>query len=400
MKIKPHEGENMHIHRTKKEESIYDIANEYGVSPIKIAEDNELEIRGRLPRGREVLILTPSRTYNAKASDTLDRIAERFKVSKETLLRLNPELRGREKLYSGQMLTVRESTPSYGMIGTNGYLYTGVSRDRLIAIMPYLGYVTVCSAIYRDGRVHSLFPVEDTVNFIKSYGRAPLLRVYLTELPSMKDEIDFANSISILAASGGFFGVTLSSLNTMSNDKERLDSLVFAVRRRLMESDLLLFVEGDLDRETSYIEYADAGVLTYDKIQKDTPPSFDGGERKALVDFAYSGESSRAFVEIPSFAYSSGKYIEKREAKRICDRKHADIVYDEVTMLENISFGRHKRREMVCESLENTKAKLELISELGYMGISFDINRTPVAHLMAYSALFSGICYTSIFGQI
>lgn len=393
MKIKPHKGENMHIHRTKKEESIYDIANEYGVSPIKIAEDNELEIRGRLPRGREVLILTPSRTYNAKTNDTLDRIAERFKVTKEALLRLNPELRGREKLYSGQMLTVKESTPSYGMIGTNGYLYTGVTRDRLVALMPYLGYVTVCSAIYKDGRVHSLFPIEDTVNFIKSYGRAPLLRIYLTELPGRKDETDFANSICILAASGGFLGVTLSSLNTMSNDKERLDALVFTVRRRLMESDLLLFVEGDVDRNTSYMEYADAGVLTYDKIQKEEVPSFDEGERAALTDFAYSGESSRAFVEISSFAYSSGKYIEKREAMRICDRKHADIVYDERTMLEHISYGRHKRREMVCESLENTKAKLELISELGFMGISFDIGRVCVNDLMTAASMFDVISH-------
>ena len=112
----------MYIYRSGNNESIYDIAREYGVSPIKIAENNELEIRGRLPKGREVLILTPSRTYNAKSTDTLGRIAERFKTTKEALMRLNPELGGREKLYSGQLLTIKESTPSFGMISTNGYL--------------------------------------------------------------------------------------------------------------------------------------------------------------------------------------------------------------------------------------------------------------------------------------
>ena len=72
----------------------------FGVSPIKIAENNDLEIRGRLPKGREVLVLTPSRTYNVRSGDTLDKIAMRFKTTKELLLRLNPELQGREKTYS------------------------------------------------------------------------------------------------------------------------------------------------------------------------------------------------------------------------------------------------------------------------------------------------------------
>ena len=383
----------MHIHRTANDESVYDIAREYGVSPIKIAEDNELDIRGKLPKGREVLVLTPSRTYNAKSADTLERISERFRTPKEALLRLNPELRGREKLYSGQVLTVKESTPSYGMIATNGYLYAGVTRDRLISLIPYLSYVTVCSAIYKDGRVQSLFSIDDTVNFIKSYGRAPLLRVYLTELPEIGGEKDFANSIGIFAASGGFLGVTLSSLNTICDDKERLDTLVFNVRKRLMQSDLLLFAEGDIEKEASYMEYADAGVLTYDKIHKSDPPSFANGEKAILESFAYSGESSRAFIEICSFAYSGGKYIERRDAARICDRKRADILHDDERMLEYVSFGKHKKRRIVSESLGNTKAKLELVSELGFMGISFDIGRVYYPDLMAAASMFDVISH-------
>ncbi len=378
----------MQIYRTGSNESVYDIAREYGVSPIKIAEVNELEIRGRLPKGREVLVLTPSRTYNVKSSDTLGRIAERFKTTKEALMRLNPELEGREKLYGGQLLTIKESTPSYGMISVNGYLYAGVARDRLAAIMPYLSYVTVCSAVYKDGRAHSLFQSDEVVNYVKSLGRTPMLRVYLTELPQKDGESDFANSIGILAKSGGFSGVTLSSLNTMSSDKERLDSLVFAVRKTLMQGDLLLFAEGDLDADTSYMDYADAGVLTYDKIHLNDPPSFNGGERAALESFAYSGESCRAFVEISSFAYSSGKYIEKREALRAADKRRADMTVDKERLLISACYGKHKKREMLLESLENTKAKLELVSELGFMGISFDIGRVCTSDLMAMASMF------------
>ena len=383
----------MHIYRTGNNESVYDIAAEFGVSPIKIAENNELEIRGRLPMGREVLVLTPSRTYNAKGTDTLGRIAERFKTTKEALMRLNPELEGREKLYSGQLLTIKESTPSYGMISTNGYLYAGTPRERLIAIIPYLSYVTVCSAVYKDRHVRSLYQSEDTVELIKSFGRAPMLRIYLSELPGEDEVSDFAGSACILAASGGFAGVTLSCLNTITNNKERLGNLVFTVRKTLMENDLLLFAEGDLDYDTSYMDYADAGILTYDKLHVADAPSFANGERAALEKFAYSGESTRAFLEISGFAYSGGKYIEKREGVKLCDKRRAEMVYDDERLLKRASFGKHKKREIIFESLENTKAKLELVSELGFMGISFDIGRVCTSDLMIAASMFDVISY-------
>lgn len=383
----------MRIHRTESNESIYDIAREHGVSPVKIAEDNELEIRSRLPRGRELLVLTPSRTYNVRSTDTLDRIAARFKTSKESLMRLNPELGGKEKLYSGQLLTISESTPSYGMISTNGYLYSGVSKSRLAAIIPYLSYVTVCSAIYKDGHVNNIFTDTEAVDYIKSCGRSPVLRIYLGELPRSREVEAFASSIAILGASGGYAGVSLSSLNTMSDDPQRLKSLVFTVRKILMQNDLLLFTEGDLERDCSYMDYADAGILTYDKLHRSDAPSFEDGEKAKLESFAYSLESSRAFLELSSFAWCSGRFIEKSEGARLADKKHAEMKYDSVSKLQKACLGRHKKREIVSESLENTKSKLELVSELGFMGISFDIGRIYTPDLMMAASMFDVICH-------
>ena len=383
----------MQIYRTVGEENVYDVARKYGVSPVKIAENNEITTRGPLPSGRELLILTPSRTYNVRSTDTLGHIADRFKTTKEALLRLNPELGGRDKLYSGQLLTVSECTPSYGMISTNGYLYAGTSKDRLIAMLPFLGYVTVCSAVYKDGRINSLYPSDEMVNIIRSNGRAPIIRIYLTELPGEDMESDFANSLRIMAASGGFTGVTLSSLNTMSKDKERLCRLVLTVRRALMESDILLFTEGDAECECAYMDYADAGILTYDKIHKQNAPSFQDGERATLEKYAYSLESSRTFVEIPSFAYLGGRYIEKREGLRLIDKKRARLEYDGEKKLLCSELGRHRKRECVLESLENTKAKLELVSELGFIGISFDIGRVCTPDLMIAASMFDVISH-------
>ena len=381
----------MHIYRAEDNESIYDIARKYDVSPIRIAEDNGLEIRGRLSEGREVLVRIPSRTYNVRVGDTLDKIATRFKVKKEALMRLNPELAGREKLYTGQLLTVKDASPCLGAISVNGYLYLGASAERLTAILPYLSYVTVCSGVYKGGHVHNLYPMEDTVALIKSRGRVPMLRVYMSELP--KEDKDFAGSLSILAKSGGFGGVTLSSLTSLSESADRLSALALAVRRALIENDLLLFVEGEAERDNPYMDYADAGILTYDKLHISPCPSFDDGERRVYTDFSQRSESSRTFIELSSFAYSGDEYIEKGDALRIIDRKHARLNCDLEAKTVLASYGRHKRRDLIYESLENTKAKLDLVSELGYMGVSLDIGRVCVPDLMAMASSFDIIQY-------
>jgi hypothetical protein len=43
------------------------------------------------------------------------------------------------------------------------------------------------------------------------------------------------------------------------------------------------------------------------------------------------------------------------------------------------------------ESLENLKAKLGLVSELGFLGVSFDISRTPINELLLLRSLFNTV---------
>ena len=379
----------MQIYRITRNEDVYEVARENGISPIKLYEYNDMTTKGPLPNGREMLIVAPTRTYNAKSGDKLNDIARRFNVKKDALLRMNPELKGKEKLYTGQLLTVKEEGPLYGMINTNGYLFKDCRKERLISVMPYLGYVTVAAAVYKNGKISTLFPTEDAVSLIKSYGRVPMLRIYVEDMPSENEYKDFINSITVITKGGGFSGVTISSLNTKKYDKHSRDALVFTARRTLMEADLLLFAEGDAEKDTSYMEYADAGILTYDKLHRDDIPSFKDGEESTLKAFADIGESSRTFVEISSFAYCGQKFIEKSNAMQITDRHHADIINDEDKKISIASYGKKKKHEIRYENLENTKAKLELISELGFMGAAFDIGRVCTSDLMMLESMFN-----------
>jgi ribosomal protein L17 len=160
-----------------------------------------------------------------------------------------------------------------------------------------------------------------------------------------------------------------------------------------METDTILFAEGDADADCRHIEYADAGILTYDKLHKTDIPTFEEGEAAVMTRYAENAESSRAFIEIPSFAYSMVKYVDKSEAIRITDKRQSELRYDAERMIITAKYGKGGDREIIYESLENTKAKLELVSELGFMGISFDIGRVCIPDLMIAASMFDVISY-------
>ena len=357
----------MKIHRTQQNETLYEIADEYGVSPIRLAYDNEIENIKRLAQGRELLVLTPTRTYNVKTGDTTDKIARRFGISEERLKAYNPELCTSGKLYSGQLLAIKNMDARFGMGIANGYYYIGCTRNMLNRAMPYLSYVTVCAAIAESGDIKMMPSVDTVVSEVHRYGKIPLLRIYVKDDTDMLSG-NFIDSATILAKAGGYDGITLSR-PPAADDKDKLIEL----KKTMLERELLLFVEKDISDTHNCTDYADATVLTYDKLHLECMPTFEEGEKKAMTAYAEFCTPEGAFIELSAFSMIGEKYVEKVRANSIADKNKAILLFDKDTLTLSGNIGRGKKvRRLRQESLENTKAKLELASELGYLGISFD----------------------------
>ena len=76
------------------------------------------------------------------------------------------------------------------------------------------------------------------------------------------------------------------------------------------------------------------------------------------------------------------------EALNIARTNRLKIETDEK---RGISKFKHKDRTVRYTSLKSIVKRLALLSELGYMGISFDIMRVPLSYLMIYNAMFKTI---------
>ena len=394
----------MHIHTVNEGESVFSIAKQYTVSPISIIENNGLENPDRLTVGEELLVLIPSRTYVAKNGDTVSSIARRFGIRKSELYANNPALMGKEGVYDGQLLALKYGDARLGMGASNGYFFKGCSSEALYRALPYLTYITVGAVIARDGRLSSLFSPKDIASKIRSEGKIPMLRIYdenSAELYDNKEALDsYYEAVINYAKSSDFAGITLSVPKKDVNEHS-YESFIIELRRRLIGCDLILFTEAVAGREHGYADYADGCILSYDKMTLSDIPDFDKGERAAYTEDSEASESSKTFMDIPSFALTDDGYVDYKEAIRNAAKLGAHIATDDKTGICSYSYNgkRGEPHTVHFESLKNVKAKLDLLGELGFMGISFDIMRCPIEHLMMYGALFSGVCYASVFAN-
>ena len=393
----------MQVHTVKRGESIFGIARKHAISPRGIIEVNGLENPDVLAVGQELLILLPSRSYTAAAGDTVGAVARRFGIRREDIFAANPQLLCDERLYEGQLIALGYGDARLGMAASNGYLYRGYSEEALRRALPYLTYLTVAAAIAEGGEITSLFDGRAAVRIANENGKIPILRVYVKDGSAIYgDEArgSFISRLIAFATEGGYRGICLS-MPEQGEGARAYEEFIISLRKQMIGSGLILFTEAVCDRECGYADYADGCVLSYDKPLLSGATDFERGERRAFTEYAEASESTKTFMDITSFAISDGDFLTYGDAVKTAAKVGAEISTDKSSGVCSYSYhGKDGRAiEVRYESLKNIIAKLELLGELGYMGISFDINRTPVAHLMAYTALFSGICYTSVFSS-
>jgi spore germination protein len=99
----------MEIHVVQQGETLYSIAQKYGVSPNQIIEVNQLENPHRLVVGLALLIPTSTSKHVVQAGETPWKVAQKYGVPLQSLLQAN-HLTASSKLTPGMVLTIPPKT--------------------------------------------------------------------------------------------------------------------------------------------------------------------------------------------------------------------------------------------------------------------------------------------------
>ena len=387
----------MRIHTTETGESTADIAVKYGIDEAILCLVNEIDKNTRLSVGEELLILTPTRTYTATKGDSMMRVALRFGRPVSELRGLNPHITT-DTIPAGQTVIVKCDERPYGMGVSNGIYYRGCPIWKLMRALPYTTYITVGSGIFDGKKCYESFSGKEIVNIAVENGKMPLIRVYDKSGGALRSgissRIEYIDSLIELATECGYKGIDLGYKG--ENIGESYEEFLVELRSRMIGSDLILISEILPDSDRSIADYSDGAILSFDRCaDADNHMSFNDWEGAILQDFADNSESTKTFIELPAFANSERQgYIEIADALDIARRHNAVTEIDKNTFISKITNKKHG--SIIYNSLSGIKARMDMLADLGYMGISFDIARCPLSYLMMYDSLFKSVGYANV----
>ncbi|MBR6562574.1 MAG: LysM peptidoglycan-binding domain-containing protein [Clostridia bacterium] len=167
----------MQIHVVKSGETLYSIAERYGVDESILAFDNDVSDPLRLPVGQPIAIVVPTLTHTVKAGETLFSIAERYGVDRNHIFRRNLFLNGRDVIFPNQLLYIETERSPLGAYATGGYAYPFVSDTLLRRALPLMAALMPFTYGFRpDG---SLISPDDAamITAAKEYGTEPIMHL-------------------------------------------------------------------------------------------------------------------------------------------------------------------------------------------------------------------------------
>ena len=135
----------MPIHVVKSGETIYSIAQLYGVSADRIVYDNELAAQQNLVPGQALLILMPSRVHIVREGQTIEQIAEEYSITVKNLYQNNPFLLNQTYLLEGQSLVISYEGEPLMQGRISGYAYPFIEPYILREVLLYIDEILIFS---------------------------------------------------------------------------------------------------------------------------------------------------------------------------------------------------------------------------------------------------------------
>ena len=262
-------------------------------------------------------------------------------------------------------------------------------------MLPYLTYVTFGTYMSDKRGVKRIFDDSEARKIAVQAGKIPLVRFFdsYPERYKSKDmRQKYGDEMIEIALGGGYKGVVINGA-ACSGLSDAFSEFIIEMRKKLMGNDLILLCEVDAESPASFSEYADGSILSYHKYAGEPSKDFNAGESAVLSGFACTGESAKAFIDLPALACCGEAFIGVQDVideARSCGGK---IKNDE--LCKTSSFV-GKCGEWHFTSLNAIKSIFELISEYDYSGVCFDIMRAPISHIMMYNACFKTAYGTNV----
>ena len=403
----------MKIHVVRPGDTVSSVAEEYGVSPARLAADNEVPDSGALAVGQTLVVCFPTMVHTVRPGDTLMSVAKLYGVSVRQLWQKNWPLQGGTALTPGQDLTISCQNTLLGRAEANGYAYPFTEQALLAAEAPYQTYLTPFTyGVTAEGQLLDL-PDAAVRTAARDHGAKPVLHLsaYTEDERFDTDRAvrllnDGAARLRLIAdvertlAEKGFAGVDVDFEFLPPEAAQLYAAFIQALRTALSPKGY--FVWAALAPKTSSgqkgllyegHDYASIGaaadavlLMTYEWGYTYGPPMAVAPlpNVRAVLDYAVTAiPPAKIFLGVPNYGYdwplpyrqgvTKARSISNREAVALAVRYGAEIAYDETAAAPHFRYTDESGilHEVWFEDARSMDAKLRLIAAYGFRGAGF-----------------------------
>ncbi|MBR3932346.1 MAG: LysM peptidoglycan-binding domain-containing protein [Clostridia bacterium] len=403
----------MIIHIVEQGETIWSIANEYGVSTERIIADNGLFGLESLVNGQALLILQPDTVYTVNDGDTIYSISSNFGISANQLKQRNPSIAQSGTVTPGETIAIDFKDQDTAPINIYGFLYPNIKNNVLKSALPTLGSGAIFS--YGSSSEGNLIEINDSniINTIISANSSPMM-----VLSSITEEGSFdSNLASDLFNNTQTQNIVISNiLNTMrqkgysgldidfefvnAEDKDAYVNFVRNVTQQLNSNGFSVNVDlapktsatqsGTLYEGHDYRLLGEAAntvlVMTYEWGYTYSEPMAVApiNQVRRVIEYAVSEiPGEKIYMGIPNYGYdwklpyekgvTRARLIGNEEAVSIASENRATILFDEKTQTPYFKYraGDGSDHEVWFEDIRSIKAKFDLIDEFKLKGAGY-----------------------------
>lgn len=402
----------MKIHVVQKGETLFSIAQQYGVSARLLQKLNQAPTDGALVPGQTLVVLLPERTHVVRRGDTVWSIAREHGISTRELYQNNIFLQGQGALIPGEELILSlQDVHREGSLGVNGYAYPFINGDLLRQVLPYMTYATPFTyGIGADGGLVALRD-EGILAAAGQYSVLPWMHLStMTEegrfssaraealLGSVPRQETLLGQIKEILKEKGYGGLDVDFEYIRPELGAAYAAFVDRLRRELNSLGCSVLValapktfagqRGLLYEAHDYAALGRAanGVLlmTYEWGYTAGPPMAVAPLDKVrqVVDYALTEiPAEKLFLGVPVYGYdwplpfregvTRGESVSPQEALALARRHGAEIRYDETAQAPWFRYtaAGGREHEVWFEDARSSYAKFRLAAEKGLQGV-------------------------------
>jgi spore germination protein len=231
---------NLTIHVVQPGDSVWALANRYGVSVQRIVQVNGLQDIPFLVVGQALVIPSTERSYRVGPGDTLWSVSRRFGVPVDRIAELN-NITDPGQISPGMVLRIPELSKNYGFIEVNAYIEPSTAEaetQQVNEVGEYLTYISPFSyqanadgsltpindeSILRAARQFRIGPLLVITNFREGNFDAQLVSTILRSVPIQQTLID--NVISVMR-NKGYYGLNIDFERIPPEDRQRYNDFL------------------------------------------------------------------------------------------------------------------------------------------------------------------------------